>query len=201
MKKLLGILVLGLLWCNISFAFTKGTGEVKMSNRALNHFISYVHGESNFKDKSKFDKKPTPQFFILSSDGDWSSAWFCPWKHCGQSKVWVTIKECERETGVLCGVFAARRIIYWDNGINKKNKKAKFNSKMTDEEIKSKLTRLGFYGGTTSTTKPKITKKTTTTSSDNSSDIVTQLKELKKLFNDGILTQEEFDKAKKKLLN
>ena len=48
---------------------------------------------------------------------------------------------------------------------------------------------------------PKITKKITTTNSDNSSDVVTQLKELKKLFNDGILTQEEFDKAKKKLLN
>ena len=48
---------------------------------------------------------------------------------------------------------------------------------------------------------PKITKKTTTTNSDNSSDVVTQLKELKKLFNDGILTQEELAKAKKKLLN
>ena len=48
---------------------------------------------------------------------------------------------------------------------------------------------------------PKITKKTTTTNSDNSSDVVTQLKELKKLFGDGILTQEEFNKAKNKLLN
>ena len=63
---------------------------------------------------------------------------------------------------------------------------------MTDEEIKSKLTRLGFYGGTTSTTKPKITKKTTTTSSDNSSDIVTQLKDLKKLLDSGILTKEDY---------
>ena len=48
---------------------------------------------------------------------------------------------------------------------------------------------------------PKITKKTTTTNSDNSSDVVTQLKELKRLFDDGILTQEEFNKAKNKLLN
>ena len=48
---------------------------------------------------------------------------------------------------------------------------------------------------------PKITKKTTTTNSDNSSDVVTQLKELKRLFDDGILTQEEFNKAKNTLLN
>ena len=44
--------------------------------------------------------------------------------------------------------------------------------------------------------KKKITKKTTS-----SSDLTTQLKELKQLLDDGILTEEEFTKAKKKLLD
>ena len=34
-----------------------------------------------------------------------------------------------------------------------------------------------------------------------SDDVVQQIKELKQLYDDGILTQEEFTKAKKKLLN
>ena len=37
--------------------------------------------------------------------------------------------------------------------------------------------------------------------SKNSSDIVNKLKELNKLKNNGVLTDEEFTKAKKKLLN
>ena len=42
----------------------------------------------------------------------------------------------------ICG----RRIIYWDNGINTSKNKAKFSSKWSDEEVKSELNRLGFYG-------------------------------------------------------
>ena len=70
--------------------------------------------------------------------------------------------------------------------------------------VLTKLKELGFYDGvsknsnTKSSTKsstPKITKK----KEDN--DIVKKLKELNELYNSGVLTKEEFDKAKKKLLN
>ena len=44
--------------------------------------------------------------------------------------------------------------------------------------------------------KPKITKKTTS-----SDDIVSKLKDLKDLLDSGVVTKEEFEKAKKKLLN
>jgi predicted Zn-dependent peptidase len=44
--------------------------------------------------------------------------------------------------------------------------------------------------------KPKITKKT-----NSSDDIVSKLKDLKELLESGVLTDEEFEKAKKKLLN
>jgi hypothetical protein len=165
MKKLLGIMVLSLLLSGNAHAFTKGVGEVKMTDKALNHFIDYVQGKSNFK-KKKGDTKPKPSMFILSSNGSWTAAWFCPYSQgCVDSLSAKTIKECERETGTTCGVFAARRTIYWDNGINTNKKKAKFKSKMSGSEIRAKLTDLGFIGSSTSaasTTTPKITKKKTT---------------------------------------
>ena len=46
--------------------------------------------------------------------------------------------------------------------------------------------------------KTQIVEKTTQT--DNSNDIVQQIKDLKELYDSGALTEEEFNKAKKKLL-
>ena len=206
MKKLLGIIVLGLFICNTaSFAFTKGTGEVKMTDKAVSHFIKYIKGESNFKNTSGFEKKPKPSMFILSSDGDWTMAWFCPYSSCQDSRSADTIKDCERETGTSCGVFAARRTIYWDNGINTKKNKARLKSKMTNSEIRAKLTEFGFLGGSiskTTTTTPKITKKKKEVKKlKNDKNIVKELKDLNDLYNSGALTKEEFAKAKKKLLN
>ena len=42
---------------------------------------------------------------------------------------------------------------------------------------------------------------TTTTTTTSGSTLTKQLKELKQLYDDGVLTQEEFTKAKKKVLN
>ena len=195
MKKLLAILVLGLLLCNNSFAAGKGKGEVKLSDSTVRHFKDYLSGKLVKGERWK------PLVFIVSSDSEWHMYYYCPYTTCTTQGIADKVRECERETDVDCGVFARRRLVIWDNGNDFPRKERTFNSKWDLEKIKSELTRLGFYGGTTSTTKPKITKKTTTTSSDNSSDIVSQLMKLNKLFHDGVLTQEEFDKAKKKLLN
>ena len=46
-----------------------------------------------------------------------------------------------------------------------------------------------------------LTKKTESQIETTSSDLVEGLKELNKLYEDGVLTKEEFEKAKKKLLN
>ena len=204
MKKILGIVVLGLFLSGNAYAFTKGEGEVKMTDKALNHFIDYVQGKSNFK-KKKGDTKPKPSMFILSSNGNWTAAWFCPYSSgCVDSLSAKTIKECERETGTNCGVFASRRTIYWDNGINTKKKKARFKSQMSGSEIRAKLTDLGFIGSSTSaatTTTPKITKKKEVKKLKNNEDIVNKLKDLKELYDSGVLTEDEFTKAKKKILN
>ncbi len=160
-----------------------------MSDQALDHFANYIWG--NFEvDRSKIEafatrsRNPKPGMFIMSSDGEWTSAWFCPYSQCADPGSSGTVKECERSTGVSCGVFAVRKTIYWDNGINTKKNKAKINSNWTFDQIKFELANLGFYDGDTST-----------------SDINKDLEDLKKLYDDGVITKKEFEKAKKKLLN
>ena len=94
-----------------------------------------------------------------------------------------------------CYIFASRRKIVWD-GIN-----YKFKRKASALEIKSKLKEWGFIGDSISSNTnatPKITKKTNITEKD---DIVSQLKDLKKLLDNDVITQDEFDKIKKKLIN
>ena len=186
MKKILLIIVMSSLMYNpSSFAVIKGKGEVKMSDDAVDHFIQYIRG------KIKDGRRWKPAVFILSSNGEWHMAWYCPYNECIENER-KTVERCERETGVKCGVFAKRRTIYWENEINTKKNKTKFKKRMSDDHIKSELTRLGFYGETTS-----VTKKDNSTNNN----IVTQLKALKKLYDDGVITKKEFEKAKKKLLN
>ena len=176
-----------------------------MTVRAINLFIDYVQGKSNFK-KKVGNTKPKPDMFIISSNGDWTAAWFCPYSEgCRDSLSVNPIRECERETGTTCGVFASRRTLYWDNGINIKKNKARFKSKMSGSEIRAKLTALGFIGDSTSattTTTPKITKKKKGAKKLKSNDdIVKKLKDINDLYKSGVLTKEEFETAKKKILN
>ena len=66
---------------------------------------------------------------------------------------------------------------------------------MSDQEIRDELKKMGFIesNGSSTTSKPKITKK--------SPEISEQLSQIKKLYDDGVLTKEEFEKAKKRILN
>ena len=156
MKKIIGIIILSILLNSTSFAgVKKGKGEVEMSNRAVERFITYLRGKKGMK----------PSAFILSSDGSYTHYWYCPHTGgCRDGNYEPTIRECEEKTGVDCGLFARKRTIVWKNDINSgKGKASKINSKWSDTEIRAKLTELGFLGGSTSstpiTTTPKIIKK------------------------------------------
>ena len=192
MKKNSYILLFVLFFnSQISFAGSvNGSGELKMSNGAVNAFINYI----KINKKIVNGKRAKPDSFIISSNGDWTWYWWCAHNECWTNDK-PKLEECERTTGVTCGRFAKRRTVYWDNGINTKKKKARFTSKMSDQEIRDELKKLGFIetNGSTTTNTPKITKK--------SPDIAKQLTQIKKLYDDGILTKEEYEKAKKKILN
>jgi len=203
MRKILSTIILSLLLSTGSFAGTKkGKGEVTINDSTVDYFIKYIKGTSG--------RGGSPAAFILSSDGYWSTYYYCSTTSgCQSSNYNSKIRECEEKTGVDCGLFARKRTIVWKNDINPgKGKASKFSSKWSDAEIRAKLTELGFLGGsssTSTTTTPKITKKKETKKitkkKSQSNDIVSQLKDLKDLLDSGVLTNEEFENAKKKLLN
>jgi len=234
MKKLLGIVVLGLLLNFNAYAAPDGRGQIQLSEDVVKSFIDYIVGDIGTQ-KSLFNK---PSTFWITIDGSRSYWWYNPQgadrdqpifqtysddfqaneantsgdAGNSMSKPTVERDKCERHHGQSCSRFAKGRYVLWDNEINPKGKTAKFSSKMSESEVRAKLTKLGFYNNDflDTTTTPKITKKKETkkvekkitkkiTKSD--ADIVSKLKDLKDLLDSGVLTKEEFEKAKKKLLN
>ena len=139
-----------------SFAGTKiGKGEVIMSEKSVDWFIKYIRAKKNYK----------PMAFILSSNGQWSTYWYCPYGSCRSANYMPTIRKCEEETGVECGLFARRYTVIWKN--ETKPKKTIIRMKWSDQEIRDALKEWGFYGvqknsNTESSSKsstPKTTKK------------------------------------------
>ena len=201
------------LFSNISIAANKfeGHGELKLDDIDVKTFLEYV-------------KPPAGQspmvFLVLQEKGKaiWSTYWYCPAGACQTlskskaSKMCVDAAEKYYKRTIIadCLIFAKRRTIVWKNGINKgKGKESKVNSKWDEKKVRAKLTELGFLGNTNSsvgstdqnnTTKKKKKTKKNDTSKISDKDIE-KLKELKKLLDEGILTQQEFNSEKKKLLN
>jgi len=203
MKKILGIVLISFLLSNTSNAGKYGTGELQLTESMVRYFIEYIRGGHS----------KSPSDFYLTTDGTDGTSWYCGYGlNCLEGNASQDIADCERKTGKECKKFAFRRIIKWKNGINPgKGKASKINSKWSDEEIFAKLTELGFYKNDfskkiekkkeTKKKEPKITKKKKKSQTDDSNDIVQQIKALNKLYKSGVLTKEEFEKAKKKLLN
>jgi hypothetical protein len=184
MKKLLAIIVLGLLMSNTSFA-GYGSGELKFADNSVRNFQAYLQG-----------KKGSPMRFLISADGSYTFWWYCPYSECEGVGDTQEAKKCTAASGSQCYTFAVRRSVKWKNGVDAKALKLKFSSKDSIEEIKDKLTALGFYGS--NTVDRKKTKKIIPA---NNSNLASRLEQLNKLYKSGALTKDEFDKAKKKILN
>ena len=188
------IVVIGMM-LNVN-AFAKiGKGELKLDSFAVDYFMKYIRGKGS----------NSPELFIISEESSWATYYYCPdgQGNCRDLSDQEGVKICERESNVNCATFARGRTIKWKNGINKgRGKTSRINSKWSDTEIRAKLTELGFLGGSSSSSTnltPKNTEKKKETNVDE--DIVKQLSDLKELLDSGALTQDEFDKAKKKILN
>ena len=154
MKKLLGIVVLGLLLSTNAFAGKKwGQGELKLSPNVVKYFIQYLKGSH----------AQSPYLFAVSKDGLGFQYYICSQglNNCSGGKTRI-LEECEGySNGVECSLFARNRIIKWKNGINPgKGKESKIYSKWSNSEIEAKLTELGFLGGETKEIEKKETKKT-----------------------------------------
>lgn len=119
--------------------------------------------------------------------------------------VGMTLKDCRKKSGKECYLFASGYKILWDNGSNKKRRKLK-RKEIRAGKTKAILQELGFYNpdysqssGSSSSDNPSS--KSKEKPKKNSQNIVENLKELNDLYKSGVISLEEFEKAKKKLLN
>ena len=225
MKKLLLVLIISLLWPGATYSKQKsyhfGEGNVTLSNEVVQNFIKYI--KKSLKGKTGDE----PITFWVTKDGDNSYWWTSDGNSCtrtwdneiyivgrtgtktfgvadicrGKELLPMFADQCEAYFKRECKIFAVQRVIVWSNGINPgKGKKSKINSRWSDQQIEAKLTELDFIGGNQS---KKETKSIETDISKNNTDndVLTQLKELKKLYEEGVLTKDEYLKAQENLLN
>jgi len=90
-------------------------------------------------------------------------------------------------------------IVYYINGVDTTNEeKKKFAEKFYGKKVSQKSFEKNNWILNLSQTNTKEVKKT---NNDNKDDIINQIKSLKELLDAGAITQDEFDKAKKKILN
>jgi len=195
MKRCIIFVFLLFIFSFKSYAAQDGRGELQLTDQAVNSFIRYIKGDTS-KGKSRFNK---PLVLWISNDGNLAYWWYCPFERCTPGNGNEERKFCEKESNQSCSRFARGRYVRWDNGINPKGKAAKFSSKMTENEIKNKLTKLGFYNNNLTTNTEINDSNDVIISKDKS--ILEQLETLTQMFKDGLINKEEFKKAKKKILN
>ena len=138
--------------------------------------------------------------FSMAIDGSYALYWYCGYDQCVGDNPAQYNRICQQQGGVECKIFARGRYIKWKNGINKgKGKSSKINSQQSFREIKDQLTKLGFVGNDFSNNDTSSNTSVISDSSDDKS-LVKQLETLTKMFKDGLISEEEFMAAKKKLL-
>jgi len=162
-----------------------GSGEVILSTQTVSAFYTYL----NYV-------KGRPFIFVLHPSGKYYAYWYCPreYSSCDTSQNHILLLECKKwanekgEPG-KCYIFAKRSRIYWKNSSN--DKFIKIPKKMSEDELKSFLFKHNFLTS-------EINVQTFDT--DNP-DLIEKIKGLQKLYDQGALTKEDFEKAKKKLLS
>jgi hypothetical protein len=192
MNKIITIIVFTFFITCTSQASKNGSGELKIQDDMINAMLKWYWNPKNKSDR--------PSGLAITKDGDMIGFSVCPARYAGDCIIrdLEPLKYCRQNVKKYlkkkenCWMFAKRRKIVWNN-LNVEISKGSSN-----QEIKEILSRYGFYGDLKNTSKSN---EATDKIIKNSSDVTEQLKQLKKLLDDGIITQDEFKKAKKKILN
>ena len=212
MKIFLKIFLILLLICNKSFA-KSGKGELKLGKHTLEKFLVYIYAEQ--PDKNIGDNlKANPLVFSVDENG-WSHMYYyCNFEKCYDANAEHQAKlRCQKNSGLVpCWTFARKKRLVWKNSINKKNLNLAPYIKQGKLYVAKIIQEKGFYDGdiyelegitkSSSETNEIITNNQSDTNlTNNTKSIVDQIKDLKDLYDSGVLTKEEFEKAKKKILN
>lgn len=186
-KKIFKYLIVSLLLLtDLSIANAKnGSGEVILSTRASSGLYQYLN-----------HKKGPPMYFALHPDGDYYSFWYCPREYengCDMSQKSELIKSCsdwakENNVSGKCFMFARKSTIVWKNSANQK--KLKIPKKLSQDQLNQFLFENKFLTAAINTPTFNI---------DNP-DLLEKIKGLQKLFDQGALTEKDFERAKKAIL-
>tara|TARA_B100002051_G_C16513136_1_gene523846 strand:+ start:137 stop:811 length:675 start_codon:yes stop_codon:yes gene_type:complete len=223
MKKLLGIMVLTFLLVSTSahslsnWKKYTGQGELKLSKDTFDliefYFSAGKYGAIYNNPQYEWERKMIkqvwkPMFMIISRNGKgrfWYYSFIGSEIDTTPNYLTRARDKCTKQGQGECFIFALKDKVVWQNGINPKKGTRIKKKDAKNGMVLTKLTELGFYdGGITKTKKiekkkPKI-KKEAKKETVSTSELTKELKELKKLYDEGVLTEEEFTKAKKKLL-
>ena len=200
-KKIIKVIFLS-LFISVSAYSSTGYGDLKLTYNVVQGFIKYLDSNSVHNHTLGADQKGTPLVFSVGNNGNAFGYAYCPRGSQCRPSPSVALNSCRQRGGENCQIFARGRKIVW----NKVN--YRISRKASRLEIEKILEDLGFYGDNASKTKPLITKKKKKSeNNDNNShskesdNIVLQLKSLKDLYDSGDLSKEQYEKAKKKLLD
>ena len=191
-----------------------GRGELKLSQQTMEHLMIYLHGAGNPKNPKLFkNKKNSPMVFVVSEDGEASFYYYCAYLRCTDAnESYIAKLKCEKESnGSTCYTFAIKRKIVWKNSVNLNKRNIKKDELNDPFQVAQIIQELGFYDGDI-TQLIGINPKTGDYDPDklitgeelkdqNKGNTVEQLEALTKLFHAGVLTEEEYILAKKKVLN
>jgi hypothetical protein len=182
-----------LFWTNISYAGGyDGNGKLKIDDRMIDSIIDYL-GSGGHQKNSGVSNNGRGLYFAITTTGDMIGYSYCPHGMACRNEPLTAIKACRHNVKEYlsskekCNILLKARKIVWNNGGYKIPYKA------TREEILTILMELGFYG--------ENIQKTNSEDKSLSKEVVDRLTDLKKLYDQGVLTEKEFTKAKKRLLN
>ena len=204
MKKYLKIIICFALIFNLNNkaeALT-GIGPIKFSTQTMNNFFAYLRGDGNPSgDVGK--RQGEPLSFAVNPEGTTSFYFYCPMKFgsgaCAPASakaVSMCSKRSKTRGGSRCKLFARGYKVVW-GGTN-----IKFSRKYDEQVVRTIFQQNGWYGDSTTEKKPKITKKKETKPKiSKKNNTVEQLKEIKKMLDEGLITESEFKKLKKEIFN
>jgi len=138
MKKLIAIIFLNiLLVSNVNAGY--GKGELKLTESAVRGFYKYITDPKGSPGIAK------PLRMVVSHNGSYVHWFYCAYSNCVSDGDSQLVRICERKQANPCSTFAVGRSVKWKNGINQGGKSASFKKSMSLDEVKEKLTNLGFY--------------------------------------------------------
>ena len=208
LKTLIIILTISLFLPSVVFAgvttmYKRGQGPLKLTENMANILEYFFSGGTLGVYAEKQKEKWKPGLIAVSEDGS-NFSYFRHPLHVtevdGKQYAGLAVKDCQKKSGKKCYLFANGYKIVWDNGSDKKRRRLKRKEVRAGKTIDI-LIELGFYDGRKNSSVKTDNKQKKKETKSEDKDIVKKLKDLKDLYDSGAITKEEFDKAKKKILN